>query len=263
MPNDPPKVGDQAGALLAAIPQGLRNELISAFKRIVVNYREGRWEPAELNGGKFSEVVYTILRGHIDGTYPRKATKPSNFVDACRRLEQDGATNQVPRSLSIQIPRMLVALYEIRNNRGVGHVGGDVDPNHMDAVAVLFMAKWVMAELVRMFHTVDTAEASAIVDALVERESLLVWEVAGKKRVLDPKMTLKDKTLTLLYGAEAAVLETDLVSWVESSNPSAYRRDILRAAHRAKLLEYDQESGEVRISPLGVKYVEKRILVRR
>ena len=32
-------------------------------------------------------------------------------------------------SVRIQISRMIVALYEVRNNRNVGHVGSEVDPN--------------------------------------------------------------------------------------------------------------------------------------
>jgi len=48
---------------------------------------------------------------------------------------------------------MLIAQYEIRNNRGVGHVGGDVDQNHMDAKIVVEMAKWTIAELIRLFHS--------------------------------------------------------------------------------------------------------------
>ena len=61
---------------------------------------------------------------------------------------------------------MLIALCEVRNNRGVGHVGGDVDPNHMDAACVLEMSKWVMSELVRVFHDTSTEDATAAVDSL-------------------------------------------------------------------------------------------------
>jgi hypothetical protein len=82
----------------------------------------------------------------VDGSYPKRAKKPDNVVDACRALEQ--APADVPRSIRIQFPRMLIALYEIRNNRGVGHTGGDVDPNQMDAVTVVAMTNWVMAEFV-------------------------------------------------------------------------------------------------------------------
>src|SRR2546423_9437344 len=106
------------------------------------------------------------------------------MVVACQKLEAETEKKIVPRSIRIQIPRMLVALFEIRNNRNVGHVGGDVDPNHMDAVCVLQMSKWIVAELVRVFHNVDVDTATEIVDTLVERETPLIWEVNGLKRVL-------------------------------------------------------------------------------
>ena len=137
--------GGSLTSVLDTLPEGLRKELLDAFNQIVKNFRERRWEPSELNGGKLCEVVYTILKGYGDGKYPAKAAKPKNMVLACQKLETEAAG--APRSIRIHIPRMPIALYEIRNNRNVGHVGGDVDPNHMDAVCVLQMAKWIMAEL--------------------------------------------------------------------------------------------------------------------
>ncbi|MCA1694401.1 MAG: hypothetical protein LC749_06580 [Actinobacteria bacterium] len=179
-----PALALSATNALATLPSGLRTALIKSLDEIVRSYRAGRWEPSELNGGKLCEVVYTILRGHADGALPSKPSKPKNMADACKALEAAGA--QFPRSLRVQIPRVLVALYEIRNNRGVGHVGGDVDPNHMDATVVVAMAKWVVAEVTRLFHSVDTATATALVDTLVSRDVPVVWEVGGKRRVLAP-----------------------------------------------------------------------------
>ena len=43
---------------LGELPDALREELIGAINEVERNYREGRWEPAELNGGKLCEVVY-------------------------------------------------------------------------------------------------------------------------------------------------------------------------------------------------------------
>src|SRR5579859_6539892 len=117
---------------LGSVPPGLRGPLLAAFNEIMRNFRENRWEPSELNGGKLCEVVYSILRGHVDGKMPSKPSKPKNMVDACKALEAADSA-KFPRSVRVQIPRMLMSLYEIRNNRGVGHVGGDVDPNHMDS----------------------------------------------------------------------------------------------------------------------------------
>lgn len=241
----------------AKLPAQLRADLLGAFEKIVRNFAEGRWEPAELNGGKLSEAAYSICRGLADGTMPAQAQKPGDMVGACRALEKE--TTQ-PRSVRIQIPRMIIALYEIRNNRNVGHLGGDVDPNHMDAVCVLQMSKWIVAELLRMLHSLPVDEAATLVDALVEREVPLVWRVGDKKRVLDPSMSMKDRTLLLLHASAGQVAEADIFDWVEHSNASVYRRDILRKAHREKLLEYDAAAKTVLISPNGVEYVERELL---
>lgn len=244
--------------LLAQIPGELRDALLGAYGEIMRNYRERRWEPSELNGGKLCEVIYSILKGHVSGKFPNKPSKPRNMVDACRELENESATKS--RAIRIQIPRMLLALYEIRNSRGVGHVGGDVDPNHMDATCVMEMSKWLLSELVRIFHDVSTEEATAAVNSIVERTIPTVWKVGENLRVLDVSMSMLDKTLVLLYHRMTPVSETDLCRWVEHSNSSAYRRDVLRKAHKAKLLEYDTKRGTVEISPLGTKRVEGKLL---
>lgn len=103
--------------LLGALPSGLRESLVSEYKKLTQNYMEHRWEPAELGAGKICEIVYSIIKGHIDGSYPSSPTKPRNMVLACRQLENEST---LPRSFQILIPRMLPPLYEIRNNRGVG-----------------------------------------------------------------------------------------------------------------------------------------------
>jgi hypothetical protein len=244
--------------ILGLLPDGLRAELTSVYSDIVKNYREGRWEPSELNGGKLCEVVYTILKGYVDGGFPDRSRKPRNMVDACRALER--ASSTYPRCVRVQIPRMLIALYEVRSNRGVGHVGGDVNPNNMDAACVLQMSKWILSELVRLFHDVDTQTASDAVESIVERVVPIVWQVDGKLRVLDTSLRMKEKTLVLLYGHAGSVAESDLFSWVEHSNASVYRRDVLRKCHKEKLIEYDQASRMITLSPKGIEYVEESLL---
>lgn len=246
-----------ASTVLAAIPPELREPLIAAFNEITKNYREKRWEPSALNGGKLCEIVYSIVHGHLTGTMPKKPQKPRDMVQACRALEQIPPAGLVgERSARIQIPRVLVAVYEVRNNRGVGHAGADVDPNHMDATFVLYASKWLMAELVRIFHQTTTAEATKIVESLVERVTPVVWQVGGQRRVMNNKLTMKEKALLLLYDAGGEAQESDLVRWAEHSNPSVFRRDILRRAHASRLIEYDASTGVVTLSPAGTEYVE-------
>jgi hypothetical protein len=251
--------------VLAGLPKALRSTLLQSYQEIISNYMERRWEPSELNGGKFCEVVYSIINGAIKGGFPPKATKPANMLDACRALEKEPAdANRIgDRSLRILIPRLLPVLYEVRNNRGVGHVGGDVDPNHMDAEAVQAMASWVMAELVRIFHGVSTEEAKQTVDALVERKSPLIWEVEDVKRVLEPGITAKNQVLLLLHHSFGWVSESDLFKWVDYSNASMFRSAVLRPLHKARLIEFDEKQGRARISPRGAKEVEEMLLRSR
>jgi len=244
----------------SVLPTTLRDDLLSAFNEIVKNYREHRWEPSELNGGKLCEAVYTICKGWLEGgNYPARAEKPSRFPETCWAMMN--TYQQVPnsRSARILIPRMMMGLYDIRNNRGVGHAGAEVDPNHMDATAVLYGAKWLMAELVRLLHTLTTEEATAIVDGLIEREVAWVWTHGDKKRVLRKGLTWKQQTLVLLLTEAGDVAEADLFRWLEHPGLPSFRKDVLKQLHKARLIEYDTTKRTVRLLPPGVTAAEELV----
>ena len=157
---------------------------------------------------RFCEVVYTILEGHAKGRHADKPSKPKNFPEACKKLESG---SESIHSFRILIPRMLPALYDIRNNRGVGHVGGDVDPNFMDATAVVAMVKWLIAELARVYHNLPIREAQGVADSLAERTLPLIWEGGDVKRILDAKIKLKQQILIFLATSPKPIAIDDLI----------------------------------------------------
>jgi hypothetical protein len=245
---------------LFVLPATLRKDLLDAFQEIVDNYRQHRWEPSELNGGKLCEAVYTVCVGWLEGgNYAARAKKPGRFPDTCWAMADKYQAVPDSRSARILIPRMMMGLYDIRNNRGVGHVGADVDPNHMDATAVLYTAKWLVAELVRLLHTLTTDEATAIVEALTEREVPWVWTHGTKKRVLRTGMTWKQQTLVLLLTEAGDVAEADLMRWLEYKHVANFRGDVLRPMHKTRLIDYDAEDRTVRLLPPGVEAAEALI----
>lgn len=248
----------------STLPQELRDELIECYQAIVRNYVEGRWEPAELNGGKFCEIVHSIARGALSGSFPVKSSKPANMVDACRALESMPATPGLVgnRSLRIQIPRLLPFLYEIRNNRGVGHVGGDVNPNAADAGIVVSSCSWVMAELVRIFHGLSLQEAQEAVESLITRRHPLVWSVDDIKRVLDPSLKKADQVLLLLYSETGWTDVEKLRGWVEYANRTEFKNKLLSSLHASRLVEYSSASGAARLTTKGIADVERRLAPR-
>ena len=235
---------------LSSLPPGLRDPLLKEYESIVQNYMERRWSPSELSGGLFSEIVYSILDGHAKGTYSTTPFKPASMVDACKKLENN---SHVPRSFQILLPRLLPALYEVRNNRGVGHVGGDVDPNHMDALLVVSMCNWIMAELVRVFHSMSVDNAQALADILVERRVPLVWQDTDIKRVLNPKMPIKQQVLLLLASATGKCSVADLQKWTDSKSVEhkKYFTRSIRALHAGRLVELSADETVAQILPPG------------
>lgn len=241
--------------ILNSIPAGLKNPLITEYNSILQYYMERRWTGSELSGGKFCEIVFTILDGHAKGIYATSPTKPSNFVDACKRLENN---SHVPRSFQILIPRMLPPLYEIRNNRNVGHVGGDVDSNSMDSQAVVSMCSWILGELIRVLHNTTIIDAQKTVDFITNRKMPLIWETDKVKRILNPKIALKDQILLLISSSSFKSQVKDLMSWIECPNKGYFLKS-LRQLHQNRFIELSNEEKEIEILPPGIQYIEKII----
>lgn len=127
------------------------------------------------------------------------------------------------RSICIQIPRALVGVYELRNNRDVGHVGSDVDVNRMDAEYMMRSVKWIVAELVRVFGNLNVDEARHLVDAVTEQNVHVVWSDASTKKVLNPKLSARDKVLVLCYASDGRAWVSQLVDWMRQT-----RRDFVQ-----------------------------------
>jgi len=85
-------------------------------------------------------------------------------------------------SYRILIPRVLRAIYGIRNKRGVGHLGL-ISPNEMDATLILYNVKWVVAEILRLESDLQPVETQAAIKEVVERESPLLWKEGSIVRV--------------------------------------------------------------------------------
>jgi hypothetical protein len=247
------------GTVLSALPDDLRAPLIATYAEIRRNFAERRWEPSELNAGKLSEAVFRVLEWYSSPTddYTPLGVSLRNFGTSVRKFENQG---HLPDSVRFHIPNALVFLYTIRNKRGVGHLGGDVNPNRMDAEAVLSTSTWVVAELIRIFHAVPVASAQALVEELVGKRTQLVWEIGTIKRVLVPALSHEDRVLALLYSEYPQPVEVRvLYEWAEHSHSTRFRNQVLRGLHKAKLVEYDEKQNLVHLSPIGIRRVEESL----
>ncbi len=238
--------------LVGRIPAPLVDALLEAHEKIKHNFLLGRHEPAELNGGKFCEIVLRILQHEAFGSHVSLEKEVRNLAEEFRKFEN--ATN-ASDSVRFHIPRVSSAVYNFRNRRGVGHAGGDVSPNLADATLVAAAADWILAELVRICYSCPLEDAQKLVNDLVQRRLPLVHEIDGKKRVLNPSLTFKQRVLVLLAQEHpAGTTDRMLFDWTEHSNFSVFKRDVLRQLHAARLIEYS--GSTCTILPPGMRAVE-------
>ncbi len=157
------------------------------------------------------------------------------------------------------MPRALAFLYTLRNKRGIGHIGGDINPNEIDSATCARIADWCMCELIRTYRSIPIEEAQALLDAISVRQVPEIWNVGGKRRVLDTSLDYKSQVLVLLFGEEQAVPIEDLCSWVDHPRLRDFRRDVLLPLHRERVIEYDAQSETATLSPSGARMVEDRL----
>jgi hypothetical protein len=247
-------------AALEAVPATFRSRLIKSYLDLKQNTVEIRYDAAGMAAGKFCEVALRFLQQKVHGTFTPFGTRITNFSDECRRLTMAPATSGTEPE-RVVLPRALNFLYTMRNKRGIGHIGGDVDANGIDVATMARTADWVICELIRINHGMSLEEAQDIVDGISVRQLPIIWEVGGKKRVLKDGLKARDQTLLLLYSSpDSAVLLEDLSSWVEYSNPRMFKSSIIKALHKQRFLEFDTDSESVILSPKGARYVEENLI---
>lgn len=245
---------------ILGIPTAFRTRLVRSYEEIKNNNLQGRFEATGLAAGKFCEIILRLLQQIVTGKFTSFGTRIPNFLDECRRIESSPSTAAI-ESIRLTIPRCIAFLYTMRNKRGIGHIGGDVEANAIDSSTIAQLSDWTMCELIRIYHNLPLEEAQDLIDRLATRNIPLIWEIGGKKRVLKHGLSAHDQTLLLLYGEHSSVvLAEDICSWVEYNQLSMFKRNVLRPLHRARLVEFDEETDSVYLSPIGIREVESRIL---
>ena len=245
---------------LSSIPTFLRKRLVKNYSTLKNQFLEGQHDAIGHQAGKLAEVLLRILQNILTGTHIPLSKSISNFKGECEKLEKTAKTSG-PEGLRILMPRALIFLYTLRNKRDFGHAGGEVEANEIDALTALRLADWCMCELIRVCHNIPLEEAQLLCDAIAERRLPAIWNVLGRKRVLDTSIRYREQTLLLLYSdIETGTPTEDLFEWTEHSHRTNYRRDILAKLHKARLIEWDRETEMATISPLGINEVENTIL---
>jgi hypothetical protein len=236
--------------LLDASDKSLTDSILATFKEVERNYFLRSWKTSELDSGHFVESVRRFIDHRLTGSYVPIGSTLSTFnSNELRRLENSTGSE----AYRLHIPRILFAIYGLRNKRGVGHLGL-VSPNYLDATFIIATCKWVLGEMLRAESSLSFDETAAVVESIVDRPMPGLWDTGSTHRILAEGLSLRAQILFLLL-AESPQTTERLITSTDYSN-AAYFRKLLRKLHSERRIELTSD-GTCHLSPTGYKEAEK------
>lgn len=242
-----------------SIDHSLVEHLLECYTELKQNYYLGKHRPSELDTGHFAEIVIRILQyvTRPDHNFTPLGTRLNNFDREVIHFAQLPAAD-FHDSIRLHIPRALQAIYGVRNRRGVAHIGGDVSPNLSDSTLLTATCDWIMTEFVRLYYTSSLEEAQKLVDSIAERKAPIIQDFSGYLKVLNPKLSVPNKILLLLYyrGEEGASTK-ELRHWIKTKSTSHIPTTLTNLEHGKGYIHRD--NSQCFITRNGIRFVEKNI----
>jgi hypothetical protein len=196
----------------------LLDEFISAERRFI----QRDWEPAELDGGQFCEVLARILYHQDSGNL----NQSKSFEDCCGYIENDQVMHAiVPRHTAIHVVRVLKTIYKFRSQRGAVHISPTYQPNHMDAKLVIENVRWAMNETLRIFWSGSDREAVAkAIRELLQFDVPCIGTFENVVMVQRTDLTAEEEVLLLLhYGGEHGLTRAEVGQYAQLQPPAVTR----------------------------------------
>lgn len=245
-------ISELAPPLDAFLAAQLMDEFISLERRYILR----DWEPAELDGGQFCEILGRILY-HLDsGNLDRGRV----FDDCVRYLENDQVSHSLnPRSNALHLYRVMRAVYKFRSGRGAVHISPTYGPNHMDSRFMIESIRWCMNETLRIFWKGDREIVAKAIRELLQFDVPCIGKFENILMVQRTDLTAEEEILILLhYAGENGFSRKELGRWARFSQASVTRAlQTLTASQTRQVIEV--LTGHYRLTDLGAKRIREQL----
>src|SRR5438132_540211 len=244
-------VSQLAPPLDGQLAQQLVDEFVSQEKRFI----QRDWEPSQLDGGQFCEVVARILY-HKDSSN----LNPGKEVENCLRyVENEQVTHLLqPRQTALHLVKVVRTVYKFRSARGAVHVSPTYKANHMDSKLVLEGVRWLFAEILRIWWKDDREQVASAIRELLQFDVPAVGKFENVLMVQRTDLSASDEILVLLhYAGENGFSRKELGQYV--------MHDARRITEGLQYLTgpkcrqiFKLGSGRYQLTDLGSKHIREK-----
>lgn len=238
-----------------ALAQALIDEFISLERRFI----QRDWEPAQLDGGQFCEVLARIIYHQDSGTL--NAAK--QFDDCAKYVEDEKNKNPHalnPRHDALHIIKVLRTTYKFRSQRGGVHISPTYKPNHMDSKVIIEMVRWAFAETLRLFWSgSDREQIAKAIRELLQFDVPCIGKFEDVIMVQRTDLTAEEELLVLLhYAGEQGFTRAELGKYAMASAPSVTVA-LQKLANPATREVVQLPSKKYRLTDLGSKRIREKL----
>jgi hypothetical protein len=246
-------------ALSPPLDRALTESLVDEFVSLERRFIQRDWEPAQLDGGQFCEVLARIIYHQDSGTL-----NPSKqFDDSASYIEDEKGQNKhaiLPRHDALHIIKVLRTAYKFRSQRGGIHISPTYRPNHMDSRAILENVRWAFAETLRIFWKgVDRDQVAKAIRELLQFDVPCIGKFEDVIMVQRTDLTAEEEVLVLLhYAGEQGFSRTELGKYamVSASSVTLALAKLADASHRDVML---MANKKYRLTDLGSKRIRDEL----
>jgi hypothetical protein len=237
------------------LTESLVDEFISLERRFI----QRDWEPAQLDGGQFCEVLARILYHQDSGNL-----NPSKDYDECLTYIEDQKSQNThaitPHRDALHLAKVLRTTYKFRSQRGGVHISPLYKPNHMDSKVIIEMVRWLFAETLRVFWSgVDREQVAKAIRELLTFDVPCIGKFEEVIMVQRTDLSAEEEVLVLLhYAGEQGFSRTDVGKYAMVSPASV--TTALKSLTAPDVREVIKlPSGKFRLTDLGSKRIREKL----
>jgi hypothetical protein len=230
----------------------LLDEFISMERRFI----QRDWEPAELDGGQFCEILARIYY-HIDSGNLHQG---KDFDDCCKYIENDGIKHKFSqRRDALHVIRVLRTIYKFRSQRGAVHISPTYAPNHMDSKLVIECVRWAMNETLRLFWTGNREAVAKAIRELLQFDVPSVGVFDGAPLVQRTDLTAEEEILILLHYAGEEGFSRTAIGKAAKRSPPVVTNVLQKMVSPQYRQAVCMSNHHYRLTDLGAKRIREQL----
>jgi hypothetical protein len=238
--------------LAKVLPEKIVEDLLESYNELLAEYRKGNWKYVLLHAGRFVENTFRALHFLVTREEVKEVESIQKEIDMLSQTPKE----KTPETIRVIIPRIAYSVYSLRSKRDSVHVK-PIPSGYIDSTYVLAAASWILAEFLRLYHTLEEKEIVEIINSLVSRKVPFI-EKHGEETFVTKRLGCKEEILLLLLNNPEGMTRNQIgkiLGRFYSSPRITNSLDELEKNKEGSLVVYSEGSKKYYITGLGERYI--------